>query len=131
MQSVWHGEQRKHEIHDKARQKILNIGYQVEKEAKETIMQVVYDTPASPNYRRTMLALNSIQTVEKTDGVYVGSDINKFKAIAPTYGVEVGGLTFYLPYIEFRHTMRDGTYYPARPFLRPALDKVRIKHGGL
>lgn len=128
MQSKWYGEQRKQEIHDDMRKKLLAIGREVEKEAKEIITEKVYDQPESPSgYRRTGLARSSIQTIERSDGVYVGSDIDKFKAGAS----ETGGVTFYLPYIEFGHVLRNGNYYPARPFLRPALDKVRHKVGKL
>jgi hypothetical protein len=127
----WYGEQAKQKIHTNTRKRVLQLGYKVEAKAKENITRVVYDTPPSPNYLRTGLARSSIQTVEHDDGVYVGSDAKKFQEQASIMGVKTGGVLFYLPYIEKGHILRNGEFYPARPFLVPALDAIKHEMGAI
>jgi len=123
--------QAKKTIHVNAHKRILAIGNKVEERAKENIERVVYQTPEPDNYRRTGLAKASIHTVDKSDHVLVGANEPSFKEDASKLGVDVkvGGITFYLPYIEKGHIMRNGEFYPARPFLVPALDWARQKWG--
>lgn len=123
--------QAKKTIHAAAHDRILAIGRKVEERAKENIEMAVYRTPEPDNYRRTGLAKASIHTVDKTDYVLVGANEQSFKEDASKLGadVQVGGVTFYLPYIEKGHIMRNGQFYPARPFLVPALDWARQKWG--
>jgi hypothetical protein len=127
----WYGEQAKQKIHTNTRKRVLQLGYKVEAKAKENIQRVVYDMPPSLNYLRTGLAMSSIQTVERDDGVYVGSDAKKFKEQADVLGVKTGGVLFYLPYIEKGHELRNGEFYPARPFLVPALDAIKHEMGAI
>ena len=138
-------EQAKKTIHTEAHKRVLAIGYKVEEKAKENIQRVVYSTPEPDNYRRTGLAKASIHTVDKTNYVLVGADEDTFRKDAMTRisetgggksahlgqlaSVATGGNLFYLPYIEKGHIMRNGQFYPARPFLVPALDWARQKWG--
>jgi hypothetical protein len=124
-------QQAKKTIHTEAHKRVLAIGNKVEERAKENIQSAVYSTPEPDNYRRTGLAKASIQTVDKGNYVLVGANEPSFKEDASKLGVdvEVGGVTFYLPYIEKGHIMRNGEFYPARPFLVPALDWARQKWG--
>ena len=124
-------QQAKTTIHGNAHDRILAIGYKVEEKAKENIQSAVYATPEPDDYRRTGLAKASIHTVDKSDHVLVGANEQSFKEDASKLGVdvEVGGVTFYLPYIEKGHIMRNGEFFPARPFLQPALDWARQKWG--
>lgn len=121
----WHGEQAKQKIRSEARKEMLRRGYWVEARAKENISRIVYETPESPNYLRTGLAWASIHTVERNNDVLVGADANSFKNDADRLGVDIGSGVFYLPYIEKGHLLRNGSFYPARPFLVPALDALR------
>jgi tyrosine-protein phosphatase YwqE len=123
--------QAKKTIHVNAHDRILAIGRKVEERAKENIEIAVYQTPEPDNYRRTGLAKASIHTVDKSDHVLVGANEQSFKEDAEklSVDVQVGGVTFYLPYIEKGHIMRNGQFYPARPFLAPALDWARQKWG--
>ena len=117
--AVWHGAKAKQEIHFNTRQKLIAMGNRVETYAKQYC-------PID-----TGLAMSSLQTVEKRDGVYVGSDIAKFREVAVSRGIATGGLTFYLPYIEKGHVMRNGVWWEGYHFLARALDKVRQENGAL
>ena len=121
-------QQAKKTIHEKAHDKLLAIGHEVEERAKEIIQWEVYADPET-TYRRTGLAKASIQTVDKTDYVLIGANMDRWIKKAIELDVEIGGLTFYLPYIEKGHIMRNGEFFPARPFLQPALDWARQKWG--
>ena len=137
-------QQAKKTIHVNAHDRILAIGHKVEERAKEIIQWEVYADPET-TYIRTGLAKASIHTVDKSDHVLVGANEESFKKDAMTRIsqtgrsktskiqqlalVAVGGATFYLPYIEKGHIMRNGEFYPARPFLVPALDWARQKWG--
>jgi hypothetical protein len=122
-------QQAKTTIHTEAHKQVLAIGHKVEEKAKENIQSAVYSTPEPDNYRRTGLAKASIHTVDKSDHVLVGANMDRWEEKAKELDVEIGGLTFYLPYIEKGHIMRNGEFYPARPFLVPALDWARQKWG--
>ena len=119
-------QQAKKTIHEKAHDKLLAIGHEVEERAKQIIQWEVYADPET-TYRRTGLAKASIHTVDKGNYVLVGANEPSFKEDASKLGVDVqvGGVTFYLPYIEKGHIMRNGEFFPARPFLVPALDWAR------
>ena len=116
---VWHGQKAKKEIHTDVRKRLLTMGYKVEKYAKK-------GCPID-----TGLAMNSLQTVEKTDGVYVGSDAVKFRDTAVSLGIATGGVVFYLPYIEKGHIMRNGQWWEGFHFLAKAIDRVRQENGAL
>jgi len=123
-------QQAKKTIHVNAHDRILAIGNKVEERAKQIIQWEVYADPET-TYRRTGLAKASIHTVDKGNYVLVGANEPSFKEDASKLGVDVqvGGVTFYLPYIEKGHIMRNGEFFPARPFLVPALDWARQKWG--
>ena len=123
-------QQAKKTIHVNAHDRILAIGNKVEERAKQIIQWEVYADPET-TYRRTGLAKASIHTVDKGNYVLVGANEPSFKEDASKLGVDVqvGGVTFYLPYIEKGHIMRNGEFFPARPFLAPALDWARQKWG--
>ena len=123
-------QQAKKTIHVNAHDRILAIGNKVEERAKQIIQWEVYADPET-TYRRTGLAKASIHTVDKGNYVLVGANEPSFKEDASKLGVDVqvGGVTFYLPYIEKGHIMRNGEFFPARPFLQPALDWARQKWG--
>lgn len=117
---IWHGNKAKKEIHIDVRKRLLTMGHKVQKYAKE-------GCPID-----TGLAMNSLQTVEKTDGVYVGSDTEMFRKTAVSLGIVMtGGVVFYLPYIEEGHVMRDGEWREGFHFLLKALDRVRQENGAL
>ena len=123
-------QQAKKTIHVNAHDRIIAIGNKVEERAKQIIQWEVYADPET-TYRRTGLAKASIHTVDKGNYVLVGANEPSFKEDASKLGVDVqvGGVTFYLPYIEKGHIMRNGEFFPARPFLVPALDWARQKWG--
>ena len=123
-------QQAKKTIHVNAHDRILAIANKVEERAKQIIQWEVYADPET-TYRRTGLAKASIHTVDKGNYVLVGANEPSFKEDASKLGVDVqvGGVTFYLPYIEKGHIMRNGEFFPARPFLQPALDWARQKWG--
>ena len=123
-------QQAKTTIHTEAHKRVLTIGNKVEERAKQIIQWEVYADPET-TYRRTGLAKASIHTVDKGNYVLVGANEPSFKEDASKLGVDVqvGGVTFYLPYIEKGHIMRNGEFFPARPFLVPALDWARQKWG--
>ena len=54
---------------------LKTVGMQAEKYAKEEITKVVYNTPESPNYKRTGNLRNSITHQNDNDTVYVGTDV--------------------------------------------------------
>ena len=117
--AVWHGTKAKQEIHTATRKRLLTMGHNVQEYAK---MLCPIDTG---------LAINSLQTVEKIDGVYVGSDSNKFRETAQARGIVTGGVVFYLPYIEKGHILRNGRWWEGFHFLTRALDRVRQENGAL
>lgn len=53
------------------------IGMAGESNAKEHITKVIYDTPQSPNYKRTGRLRNSIthQVVDDENSVYIGTNV--------------------------------------------------------
>lgn len=121
----------------------FRLGAFVEAEAKDIITLKIYNRPQRGRYIRTGLARASIQTELKRSekAVYVGADEKSFKKTAKQLGVDTGGLTFYLPYLEFgvdpkAHTSKKGKTYthpgmPAVGMLRGGLDKLRQRLGML
>ena len=83
-------------------QAMIAIGLTAESNAKREVNKAVYDTPESPNYKRTGRLLNSISYAVDTDepAVYIGSNVE------------------YAPYVELGTSKMR-----ARPFLKPAVEK--------
>ena len=82
-------------------QAMIAIGLTAESNAKREVNKAVYDTPESPNYKRTGRLLNSISYAVDTDepAVYIGSNVE------------------YAPYVELGTSKMR-----ARPFLKPAVE---------
>ena len=82
-------------------QAMIAIGLTAESNAKREVNKAVYDTPESPNYKRTGRLLNSISYAVDTDepAVYIGSNAK------------------YAPYVELGTSKMR-----ARPFLKPAVE---------
>jgi HK97 gp10 family phage protein len=82
-------------------QAMIAIGMAAESNAKREVNKAVYDTPESPNYKRTGRLLNSISYAVDTDepAVYIGSNVK------------------YAPYVELGTSKMR-----ARPFLKPAAE---------
>lgn len=82
-------------------QAMIAIGMTAESNAKQEVNKAVYDTPESPNYKRTGRLLNSISYAVDTDepAVYIGSNVK------------------YAPYVELGTSKMR-----ARPFLKPAAE---------
>jgi HK97 gp10 family phage protein len=82
-------------------QAMIAIGLTAESNAKREVKKAVYDTPESPNYKRTGRLLNSISYAVDTDepAVYIGSNVK------------------YAPYVELGTSKMR-----ARPFLKPAAE---------
>lgn len=82
-------------------QAMIAIGLTAESNAKREVNKAVYDTPESPNYKRTGRLGNSIGYAVDTDepAVYIGSNVK------------------YAPYVELGTSKMR-----ARPFLKPAVE---------
>ena len=74
------------------------LGMQGERNAKIEITRAVYDTPESPNYRRTGNLRNSITWTSDRSAAYIGTDVE------------------YAPYVELGTSKMK-----KRPFLKPAV----------
>lgn len=94
-------------------QKRLNaveaLGMQGEANAKREITTLVYDTPESPNYKRTGRLRNSITYETKADRAIVGSFVS------------------YAPYVEYG----TSRYPQPRPFLRNAINNHKAEYKAL
>lgn len=73
------------------------IGLAAEANAKLEITKVVYDTPESPNYKRTGRLRNSLSHAVDGEAAYVGTNVE------------------YAPYVEF------GVVRKPRPYIKPAV----------
>lgn len=86
------------ELDDRIPPALEECGLAAEKFAKEEVTKKVYDTPESPNYRRTGNLRNGISHATDEKTAYVGTNVE------------------YAPYVEM------GTVkMKARPFIKPAV----------
>ncbi len=88
------------ELGDKLQGALELLGLAGEDNAKLEITKLVYDTPESPNYKRTGNLRNSLtHTDNGKDTVYIGTNVE------------------YAPYVEY-----GTSKMPPRPYLKSALE---------
>lgn len=110
----WHGDKFIKITDEAAKAHIMKMGDWVEAEAKKLC-------PVDTGNLRS-----SIHTKYNSEefAAYVGTNKESMSKASST-----GSSVFYAPYVEYGHKLRNGEFYPARPFLRPALDVLRVKRG--
>ena len=111
--ATWRGNDWKRELRTPEQKHIMELGYWVEGRAKQ-LCPVKFG-----------VLMSSIHTIYNTAEVaaYVGTNKD---VLADTFtkirGSTTGTVTFYAPFVEF------GTRkMKAQPFLRPALDELKVK----
>ena len=125
----WHGEIFKRNLENPKKEYLMKCGFYVEGETKRLCPTDTGTLRSSYHTKYNPLEV----------AAYVGTSADRMKAVASEKlsryktskmtarrskltGISTGSTVFYAPYVEF------GTWkMPARPHLRPALDKLRTK----
>ena len=116
---------------DAVEKALVAIGIQAEANAVEEITKSVYETPESPNYKRTGRLRNSItwamKGMEGKSVEYQDDEGNMFSDTLGSGGEEntvyVGTNVSYAPVVELGTSKRR-----PKPFLRPAVDNYKEQY---
>ena len=110
--ATWRGNDWKRELKTPEQKYIMKCGAFVERRAKQLC-------PVDTGTLRS-----SIHTKYNTAEVaaYIGTSAESMNNASTT-----GTVTFYARWIEFGHYLRNGRFWKGKPFLRPALDELKVK----
>ncbi len=128
IETKWHGAQFKRAINTDAKNFLLKVGFQIEKQTKLN-MASIYDRPQRGSYKRTGAARASVHTIflENEIACLIGSDsesLNKARVAAGATGSNV----FYFRYLEDGYTSRKGRQIQGHHMLKNALDVVKARY---
>lgn len=124
------------ELYERTEQALIAIGLTAESNAKKEITRAVYDTPQSPDYKRTGRLRNSITFAISGEGAHTSAykdDNNNsysYSGTAPQEGIFGTGLfaggkkaVYIGTNVEYAAAVELGSSrQKARPYLKPAIE---------